>query len=258
MATTDKSASSLTPVTDQNISDAYVYLLDRLLILRQQQLDFREGFKWNTLVHRKPGGVDWPNPNLDVAYSEAWVAVDEKSCLIVTVPSISGRYYTVQFLNGWGETVANINEHAFPQHPNGNFAVCLKGGKVSVPAGAQLVEVPVKYMRVLLRVELGTNWDAAVALQRKFEFRATGQPILPTLPETPIFDTEALPATMGVYGRNWLLRTTGASGPTPSTRSSTTRHSSTRAGGSCAEIMRAPCTSRKSSYRHSTQPISGP
>lgn len=60
-------------------------------------------------MHRKPGDVDWPNPNLDVAYSEAWVAVDEKSCLIVSVPKITGRYFTVQFLNGWGETVANLS-----------------------------------------------------------------------------------------------------------------------------------------------------
>jgi hypothetical protein len=55
--------------SDQDISDAYIYLLGRLLITRQQQLDFQEGFKWNELVHRKPGAVDWPNPNLDVAYS---------------------------------------------------------------------------------------------------------------------------------------------------------------------------------------------
>jgi len=179
--------------TDQQISDAYIYLLGRLLVLRQQQADFQEGFQWNTLVHRKPGDVQWPNPNLDVAYSEAWVAVDGKSCLMVSVPKITGRYYTVQFLNGWGETVANINERVFPQHPYGEFAVCLKGSQVAVPPGAQRVDVPVKYMRVLSRVELGANWDEAVALQRKFEFRATGNPVLPALPRTVMFDMEALP-----------------------------------------------------------------
>ena len=67
------------------------------------------------LPHRSPGEVDWPNPNLDVAYSEAWVAIDETSCALVSVPRITDRYYTVQFLNGWGETVANINERVlFP------------------------------------------------------------------------------------------------------------------------------------------------
>jgi hypothetical protein len=101
-------------IADQDISDSYIYLLARLLVTRQQQLDFQEGFTWNKLVHRRPGEVDWPNPNLDVAYSEAWVAIDENSCLLVSVPRITGRYYTVQFLNGWGETLANINERVFP------------------------------------------------------------------------------------------------------------------------------------------------
>lgn len=75
---------------EQQVSDAYIYLLGRALVLRQQQLDFGEGFKWNEIIHREPGKVDWPNPNLDVAYSEAWVAVDEKSCTIADIPKISG------------------------------------------------------------------------------------------------------------------------------------------------------------------------
>jgi hypothetical protein len=108
------------------------------------------------------------------------------------VPKIAGRYYTVQFLNGWGETVANINERMFPQHPNGEFAICLEGSQVLVPAGAQRVDVPVKYLRVLLRVALGANSDEAVALQRQFEFRAIGQPAFPFIPNTPIFDIETL------------------------------------------------------------------
>jgi len=180
-------------ISDQQVSDAYIYLLSRLLVLRQQQADFQAGFKWNTLIHRKPGEVQWPNPNLDVAYSEAWVAVDDKSCLMVSVPKITGRYFTVQFLNGWGETVANINERVFPAHPNGEFAVCLKGSQVEVPTAAQRVEVPVKYMRVLSRVELGRNVSEAVALQQKVTFRSTGAPAVPEIPKTVMFDIEALP-----------------------------------------------------------------
>jgi hypothetical protein len=112
---------------------------------------------------------------------------------MVSVPRITGRYYTVQFLNGWGETVANINERVFPKHPYGEFAVCLKGSKVNVPAGAQRVDVPVKTMRVLSRVELGSSWDEAVELQHKVQFRVIGHPTLPTVPKTPMFDMEALP-----------------------------------------------------------------
>lgn len=180
-------------LSEQEISDSYIYLLGRLLVSRQQQLDFKEGFQWNRLVHRKPGAVVWPNPNLDVAYSEAWVAVDDKTCALVTVPRISGRYYTVQFLNGWGETVANINERLYPQHPHGEFAVCLQGADVKLPHTTERIDVPVKYMRVLSRVELGADWNQSVALQKKFKIRSTGKPALPSVPKTLMFDMDKLP-----------------------------------------------------------------
>jgi hypothetical protein len=181
------------PTSEQDISDSYLYLLSRLLILNQQQADFTDGFEWNRLVHREPGNVAWPNPNLDVAYSEAWVAIDEKSCALVTVPKVAGRYYTMQFLNGWGETVANINERVYPDHPDGEFAVCLEGAKLELPAGTQRIDVPVKAMRVLSRVELGADWSPAVALQKKFNIRAHGKPALPDIPKTLTFDIEKLP-----------------------------------------------------------------
>lgn len=197
------SASSST--TDREISDAYIYLLSRLLVVRQQQLDFEQGLEWNEVVHRKPGDVAWPNPNLDVAYSEAWVSIDEKSWLMVTVPSITGRYYTVQFLNGWGETVANINERVFPRHPHGQFAVCLKGSDVALPPDVRRVDVPVRNMRVLSRVELGADWDEAVALQRQFAFRSMGQPVPPIVPKTVMFEMNALPGVEAFDSANAAL-----------------------------------------------------
>src|SRR5262245_63010882 len=96
-------------LADRDIVEAYEYMLGRLLVLRQENLDFKEGFKWNEIIHRAPGGVDWANPNLDVLYSEAWIALDEKSCTLIDLPEIKGRYYQVQILNGWGETEANIS-----------------------------------------------------------------------------------------------------------------------------------------------------
>ncbi|AWY39108.1 DUF1254 domain-containing protein [Pseudomonas sp. C1C7] len=178
---------------DQQVSDAYIYLLGRLLVMRQQQLDFQEGMTWNHLVHRKPGAVDWPNPNLDVAYSEAWVAVDEHSCTQVSVPKITDRYYTVQLLNGWGETLANINERAFADHPDGEFAVCLKGAKVDLPANTRRIDLPVRTARVLSRVELGSDWNVAERLQHQFSMRPTGTPQLPPVPKAPIFELYKLP-----------------------------------------------------------------
>jgi len=180
-------------IAQEDLRDAYIYLLGRLLVMRQQQLDFKEGMGWNQLVHRKPGAVDWPNPNLDVAYSEAWVALDEDSCTQVSVPKIIGRYYTVQLLNGWGETLANINERRFPKHPYGEFALCLKGAKVALPAGAVRIDLPVRTARVLTRVELGADREAAERLQHRFSLKPTGSPVLPVLPAAPDFEIGRLP-----------------------------------------------------------------
>lgn len=191
------SAAEMPGYSDQEVSDAYVYLLGRLLVMRQQQLDFQGGMTWNQLVHRKPGAVEWPNPNLDVAYSEAWVAVDESSCTLVSVPKIADRYYTVQFLNGWGETLANINERTFVDQPSGDFAVCLKGADVALPAGAKRIDLPVRTARVLSRVELGSDWTEAEHLQHQFTMRPTGSPALPPVPQGPRFDLPNLPGVEG-------------------------------------------------------------
>jgi hypothetical protein len=122
-------AAEPSEVSDQDIADAYLYLLGRLLVLRQENIDFRdEGFKWNEIIYRTPGGVAWANPNLDVAYSEAWVTVDENTPVILEVPKIEGgRYYSWQMLNGCGETVLNVNERTFPDRPFGKYALVLKG-----------------------------------------------------------------------------------------------------------------------------------
>ena len=109
----------------------------------------------------------------------------------MTVPKIERRYYTVQFLNGWGETLANINERLFPDKPSGQFAVCYKGCNVPIPVGAARINLPARFSRVLLRVELGENWDDAVALQHQFKpssYRYTRK--LPDIPKTVMFDME--------------------------------------------------------------------
>jgi hypothetical protein len=181
-------------IADQDISDAYLYLLARLLVLRQEQLDFqKEGFKWNEIAHRDVGGVAWANPNLDVAYSEAWVAIDENSCTVFSVPKITGRYYTVQFLNGWGETVANINERNYPDHASGDFWMCLKGSSVQVPTGDLRIDLPGKTSRVLARVELGADPKKGIALQHQIAVKASAKPKIDPVPATPMFTNDKFP-----------------------------------------------------------------
>ena len=185
-------------VSDRDVVEAYEYLLGRWLVLRQENLDFKEGFKWNQIIHREPGGVDWANPNLDVVYSEAWVAVDEKSCTLIEIPEIKGRYYTVQALNGWGEVTANINDRNYPKHPFGKFALCLKEAKsVVLPKGTQRVILPSRKSRILMRIELGAHPENAIALQKKVAMKATGSPQIDEAVVKPDFPNSKLPGVEG-------------------------------------------------------------
>jgi hypothetical protein len=186
-----------THVSDEDIIDAYHYMLGRWLVLRQENLDLKEGFKWNEVIHRDVGGVAWANPNLDVVYSEAWIAVDDSSCTIVELPAITGRYYTVQVLNGWGETTANINDRNNRQHPFGKFALCLKATTVFLPVGAQRIELPGKQARILMRIELGADPAAAVRLQKQIKLYPTGSPKIDPLPATLEFANDRLPGVEG-------------------------------------------------------------
>jgi hypothetical protein len=182
-------------LADRDIVEAYHYILGRLLILRQENLDLREGFKWNQIIHREPGGVAWANPNLDVVYSEAWVAVDETSCTVIELPKIEHRYYTVQLLNGWGETTANINERNYKKIPFGRFALCLKGAKVTFPPKTkqQRVDLPDRKARLLARIELGSDPKEAVRLQKLITMRPTGAPKVAAAVIAPEFPNDKLP-----------------------------------------------------------------
>jgi hypothetical protein len=180
-------------LADRDIVEAYEYMLGRLLVLRQENLDFKEGFKWNEIIHRAPGGVDSANPNLDVVYSEAWIGLDEKSCTLIELPEIKGRYYTVQALNGWGEVTANINERNFTKHPFGKFAFCIKGAAAVLPKGTLRVTLPSRKSRILMRIELGANPAEAIALQKKITMKATGKPVIDQAVVRPDFTNDKLP-----------------------------------------------------------------
>ena len=181
-------------VSDEDITDAWFYLLGRLAVLRQQQLDFeRDGFHWNEVVHRKPGGVEWANPNLDVVYSEAWISVGDNNCVLLDLPRIEGRYYTWQMLDGWGETILNINERTFPQHPYGRYALCLSGSHVDIPADALRVDLPVRTVRALARIEMGERPEKAVQLQHEIKLTPIGTPNPEAMIRVPLFTNAKLP-----------------------------------------------------------------
>jgi len=207
-------------VYDNDIVDAYEYILGRLLVLRQEAADLKNGFKWNELVHRSPDATDQPMPNFNVVTSEAWVGIDETSCTLVTLPEIKDRYYTLQVINGWGELITNINDRTYPKHPFGRFALCLKDAKVVLPKdppppraprlakGGQpkaapppkpsqppilRVDLPNRKARVVFQIDRGDDVAEAVGLQKRVTMTTTGSPTIKDAVVAPNFTNAKLP-----------------------------------------------------------------
>jgi hypothetical protein len=164
----NQSAESGVP-TDKEIVDAYIYLYGRYLVLQQEAHDINlDKAGYNKVKYNPLGSAAFVNPNLDVAYLEAWIAVDPTHAVILNVPKIEGRYYTAQLLDGWAEVIANVNERCFPKAPHGKFALVMKGTSPAIPADAVKIEVPCAKIKMLARVELKGTPAVAQKLQEEF------------------------------------------------------------------------------------------
>ncbi|MER9274986.1 DUF1214 domain-containing protein [Mesorhizobium sp. M0643] len=178
---------------DNTIEAAYVYLLGRALVIRQENIDRgATGFSYNTVKYDPIGQADWVNPNLDTAYIEAWFAVDDNSAVILEIPEIKGRYYTAQILDEWGEVIANINERMFPSKPFGKFALVYPNSSVKIPPDAARIELHSGKAKLLGRVEIKGNKDEALRLQHGFKATVLGSPKIEQPPATPMFGNKDL------------------------------------------------------------------
>ena len=132
------------------------------------------------------------NPNLDVAYLEAWAAVDVDTPAILTIPRIDDRYYTAQLIDEWGEVIVNINERTFPDHPYGTFALIAPGSTPAIPGDAVVIELHSNKAKLLARVELRDDWDGAVELQRRFALDSAGPTSIAPPIGVPMFANDEL------------------------------------------------------------------
>ncbi|MCB1495831.1 MAG: DUF1254 domain-containing protein [Bauldia sp.] len=178
---------------EETLSDAYVYLLGRGLAIRQEHIDAAAAdFEYNVIHYNPLGTADFVNPNLDVAYLEAWIAVDDDTPALLEVPKIEGRYYTVQILDEWGEVIVNINQRTFPSMPYGTFAFVAPGSTAPIPEGAVRITLHGRKAKLLGRVELKGDPEGAVALQKQFMLRSMGTPRIAPPPTIPEIDNEKL------------------------------------------------------------------
>jgi hypothetical protein len=178
---------------EATITEAYVYLLGRALVIRQEHTDLSEkGVAYNTIKYNPLGSADFVNPNFDVAYLEAWFAVDDKTPVVLEVPEIRGRYYTAQIIDEWAEVIANINERTFPSKPFGKFFLVKPGSTVTTPADAGRIELHSSKAKMLARVELKGDPEGAVRLQKAFKVSVTGTPAIEPAVALSTFDNRDL------------------------------------------------------------------
>ncbi|WP_137872464.1 DUF1214 domain-containing protein [Rhodococcus sp. Q] len=174
--------------TDDDIRQAYIYLLARFLVIRQENTDrAADGFAYNRIRYNPLGSADFVNPNFDVAYLEAWFAVDDDTAVLLDVPAITGRYYTAQVLDEWGEVVFNINDRTTPSKPHGTFALVKPGTFPPIPDGATRLELHSAKAKMLARIELADDPDGAVALQHEFTATPLGDVTVAAPPDIPAF-----------------------------------------------------------------------
>ena len=188
-------------LSEQEIVDAYIYILARYLVIRQEHIDLaEEGSTYNEIKFNELGKAEFVNPNLDVAYLEAWIAVDENTPVILEIPRVEGRYYTAQLMDEWADIIANINERNYPEHPYGRVALCLKGSRLAIPEGALRIDLPSKKAKLLARVERQGDDEGALKLQRSFKIIKTGEPHIEPAVAIPMF-TNQQPITVEAFNQ---------------------------------------------------------
>jgi hypothetical protein len=202
------SDSTVTPPSDDDVVNAYLYLFARLLVARQENHDINvEKVGWNRIKYNPVGSAEFVNPNLDVAYLEAWIAVDAHHAVTLEVPEISGRYYTVQIMDVWGEVIANVNERNYPEHPAGTVAFRLAGTTPHIDPGALVIDLPGPKAKILARVELKDTPAAAVELQQHFTIHAQDGIQIAPPPAVPDFSNTQLPGVEAFHVGPALLAT---------------------------------------------------
>jgi len=175
------------------VREAYLYLLGRALVIRQEKIDSSsQGFTYNIIQYTPIGEADWVNPNLDTAYLQAWFAVGVDAPVIFEVPEIKDRYYTAQILDEWGEVIANINERTFPSKPFGKFALVHPNSAAPLPPDVGRIELHSSKAKLLGRVEIKSDKDVALRLQHGFTATVQGSSTVAPPPPMTMFDNKAL------------------------------------------------------------------
>jgi hypothetical protein len=107
-------------------------------------------------------------PNVDTLYTVARLRLQDGP-LVLHVPDLGGRYYTMQFLDAYTNSFAYVGRRATGTRP-GNYAIAPPGWRGRVPSGVRLIRSPTPVVWLLGRTLVDGEPDlpAVNAIQRQY------------------------------------------------------------------------------------------
>ncbi|MFD2138669.1 DUF1254 domain-containing protein [Novosphingobium resinovorum] len=179
--------------------------------IRDQALDpaSQHYIGFNRFAHDRdlagPGYVPFKSPNADTLYSNAYLDLSAGPVLL-TLPPTQGRYYTVNFLDLYGNAT-NISARTHGM-VSGRFLIATTDWGGAVPKGVTVFRVTQPYMWILMRIE-AENAEAVPAvraLQDRFVLEPTAS--APTGREFPAAATLDDPAGF-LKVLDWVVENAG-------------------------------------------------
>lgn len=159
---------------------AYIYGYPLLVVNRTKQLTapIENGLVLNQFVYKEelanPTDQFIVSPNVDTLYMYAWLDVSEQP-VILHVPNTHNRYYTVQLLDAWTNTFANIGRRKTGT-AKGRFAIVGPYWKGTLPSEIKRITAPTNTVWALGRILVRGDEDISRVqeFQKQFIFTTLG------------------------------------------------------------------------------------
>jgi hypothetical protein len=112
--------------------------------------------------------TDVVSPNVDTLYSQAWLELS-KEPIVLAVPEMGGRYYTMPLLDAWTNVFAAPGTRT-TGNGKGAFAIVGPGWRGNVPGDVEAIQSPTNLVWLIGRTYAAgkRDYDAVHAIQRQY------------------------------------------------------------------------------------------
>ena len=113
--------------------------------------------------------TDVVSPNVDTLYSFAWLDLG-KEPIVLGVPDLGRRYYTMQLLDAWSNVIASPGTRT-TGNGKGAFAIVGPGWRGELPSSVEAIQAPTSMVWLIGRTYTAgkLDYDAVHAIQRQYQ-----------------------------------------------------------------------------------------